>query len=421
MTAKNPVLGVDFGTSNSAVGFTLNGVTRLVPVEAGQDTLPTALFFDSVEKTTLFGRAAQAALIAGEERRYMRALKSLLGTSLMRESRMLLGRRTDFIAIVGSFLAELRSRAEAASGQKFEFALSGRPVMFHSADPDRNAQALVDLRDCYLAAGFTDVRFMPEPEAAALANRDALGPGDLGLIVDVGGGTSDFTLFRQQGEAGIEILRSGGLRIGGTDFDRELSLRQVMPLLGAGSQIRHVFGDDTHEAPAAIFADLATWQKIPFLYTHETRRAAADLAKYATEPERLARLVQVLDDELGHDVAFAVEAGKSASNRIDGSAPPEIRLDVIERGLRVPLPAALLSATLSEMARSIADTALRTVEDAGIKPTELNSLIFVGGSSLMNVVELSLRHNFPKAQVHRRAALTAIVDGLALAAGRPFD
>jgi hypothetical chaperone protein len=420
MAAQSPVLGIDFGTSNSAAGFTLEGQTTLIDIESDRQTMPTALFFDAEEKRVIYGSAAQAALIAGDEGRYMRALKSLLGTALMRESRMLQGRRMDFVAIVGRFLSEVKTRAEAATGQRFDYALSGRPVLFHSSDAERNAQALVDLRDCYLEAGFKDVRFMPEPEAAALANRDALAPGDLGLIVDVGGGTSDFTLFRQQGAAGIEILRSDGLRLGGTDFDRELSLRHVMPLLGVGSQIRHVFGNETHEAPAAIFADLATWQKIPFLYTHETRRAAADLAKYAVEPDLMARLVQVLKDELGHDVAFAVEAGKIASNTTDGAAPPEIKLDVIERGLRVPLPAALLSATLAEMAQNISDTALKTVENAQMKPEDLTSLIFVGGSSLMGVVEMALRRAFPQAQVHRRAALTAVVDGLALAAGRPF-
>lgn len=421
MAASPSVLGIDFGTSNSAAGVALDGVPQLIEVERGAQTLPTAVFFDFDERRIVYGRPAQEALIGGDEGRYMRALKSLLGTSLMRESRMLLGKRMDFISIVGRFLAEIKLRAEAATGQQFDRALSGRPVMFHSADAARNAQALIDLTECYHAAGFKDVKFMAEPEAAALANRAYLNPGDLGLIVDIGGGTSDFTLFRQQGDAGIHILASNGLRLGGTDFDRELSLKHVMPYLGMGSDIKHMFGGDTHVAPQSMFADLATWQKIPFLYTRETRRAAEDLSRHAVEPDLLARLVTVLEDELGHDLAFAVEAGKIAANDPDAMALPEIKLDMLERGLHLPLPAAMMAATLADMAGKIGETARETVAQAGMNTDDVTRLIFVGGSSLMGVVDTSLRRVFPQAEVHQAEALTGVVDGLALAAATAFD
>ncbi|MFD2741514.1 Hsp70 family protein [Sulfitobacter aestuarii] len=419
--ANSAALAIDFGTSNSAAGFVQHTEARLIGIETDAQTMPTALFFDAEERRVVYGRAAQEALIGGDDGRYMRALKSLLGTSLMRESRLLLGQRLDFIAIIGRFLAEVKSRAEAVSGLRFERALSGRPVLFHSADPTRNSQALVDLQECYHAAGFNDVRFMAEPEAAARANRDALAPGDLGLIVDIGGGTSDFTLFRQEGAADIEILASHGLRLGGTDFDRELSLSQVMPHLGMGSEVRHMFGSHTHTAPNGIFSDLATWQKIPFLYTRESRRLAQDLARHAVEPEKLGLLLRALEEELGHDIAFAVEDAKIAANDRQASAPPEIRLDMLERGLRLPLPAALMGATLAEMAARIAAAARATVEQAGREPEEVSKLIFVGGSSLMSVVDMAMHRAFPQAEAHRGAALTAIADGLTLASVSAFD
>lgn len=414
------VLGIDFGTSNSAVGICVEDQPHLIDMEPGQQTLPTAVFFDFEDQRVIYGTPAQRALIDGEEGRYMRALKSLLGTPLMRESRMLIGKRTDFIGIVGSFLAELKRRAEAATGQTFDRALSGRPVLFHSADEKRNAQALVDLRACYAAAGFDDVRFLPEPEAAALAARAALTPGDLGLVVDIGGGTSDFTLFRQKGTREIEILRSNGLRLGGTDFDKELSLAHVMPHLGRGTPIRHEFGDQTHIAPNKIFADLATWQKIPFLYGADTRRAAKDLARNAVETKRLARLVTVLEDELGHDLAFAVESGKMAANNPAATAPPEINLDFLEKGIRLPLPAAMMAATLAESAQRIAQTARETVSHAGYDADAVTKLVFVGGSSLMSVVDAAMRQQFPGAAVHQASALTGVVDGLARAAEEAF-
>ncbi|UOA25441.1 Hsp70 family protein [Pseudosulfitobacter sp. DSM 107133] len=413
-------LGIDFGTSNSAAGYAIDGQPHLVALESGEQTLPTAVFFDFDARKAVYGRPANDALIAGDEGRYMRALKSLLGTPLMRESRMLLNERQDFITIVARFLATMKARAEAESGLRFDRALSGRPVLFHSADAARNAQALVDLSECYHKAGFEAVRFMPEPEAAALASRAALQAGDLGLVVDIGGGTSDFTVFRHGAASGIDILASHGVRLGGTDFDRRLSLDHVMPHLGLGSDIRHAFGDQVHTAPRALFADLATWQKIPFLYAPESRRAAQDLAKYAVQPNLLNRLVRVLEEELGHDLAFAVEAGKIAANDPGATSLPEIKLSLLESGLSVPLPAAMMWAGLADMADQVGEAAMQAVVQAQVAPEAIDRLIFVGGSSLMAVIQGALTQRFPKAGVHHGAALTGIVEGLALASETAF-
>lgn len=413
-------LGIDFGTSNSAAGILVDGRPHLIPLEADAQTLPTAVFFDFEAGRMVVGEQASAALLAGDEGRYMRGLKSLLGTRLMRESRMLLGERLDFVDIVARFLAEVKSRAEVATGTMFDRALSGRPVRFHSADPRRDAQALADLTEAYRRAGFADVKFMNEPEAAALANRDVLAPGDLALIVDIGGGTSDFTLFRQKGRAEIDILASHGVRIGGTDFDRHLSIGRVMPQLGMGSPIRHAFGDDTHIAPNAIFNDLATWAKIPFLYGPDTRKAAAELERFAVHPKRLGRLVKVLEDELGHDLAFAVEAGKIMANT-PGVTDPVVKVGMLKPGATLPLPADWMTTRLFPLADEIGAAASEVLATAGVAPSQVDKVIFVGGSSLMQVVEDALRARLPNAGIHRGAALTAIVDGLAIGAATAFD
>lgn len=409
-------LGIDFGTSNSAAGICVDGKPQLITLESDEPTMPTAVFFDFEEKKMLVGAAASDALLGGEEGRYMRGLKSLLGTRLIRESRMLLGERLDFIDIVARFLTEVKTRAEAATGQTFTRAVSGRPVRFHSEDEARNIQALEDLKECYARAGFDDVRFLNEPEAAARASRDVLNAGDLGLVVDIGGGTSDFTLFRQSGSTDIDILASYGVRIGGTDFDRRLSIKRVMPQLGMGSPIRHAFGNDTHIAPNAIFNDLATWAKIPFLYGPDTLRAAKDLQKYAVHEGRLARLVKVLEEELGHDLAFAVEAGKIMANT-PGVENPVIKVGMLKRKAVLPLPAEMMTAKLAGLADQIGAAAEATLAAADVDAQAVNKLIFVGGSSLMQVVQDALTTRLPRAEVHRGAALTGIVDGLALASG----
>ena len=414
MTAPS-TLGIDFGTSNSAAGIAVSGRPWLVEMEPGEQTLPTAVFFAEDSRQMRIGHSATRALISGEEGRFMRALKSLLGTSLLHEERRLGGERISFATIIARFLAELKRRAEAATRMQFTHALSGRPVRFHSKDADRETQAEKDLRACYLEAGFQDVMFMYEPEAALRAA--APSPG-LGLIVDIGGGTSDFTAFELGADGSARILASHGVRLGGTDFDRQLSIHHVMPLLGRGSQIRNTFGGGSLPAPNRLFNDLATWQLIPFLYSPENRRAAQDLAANAVEPEKLARLVAVLEDELGHELAFAVERGKIRANGAENTAAIDLKL--LQRGLSVPMPAADMNQTLAEQTRSIGLCAAETLDLAGLEGAQVDRIVMVGGSSLLAAVQAEMRSLCPNARVETENAMTAVADGLALAAGTAF-
>ncbi|MDK3019807.1 Hsp70 family protein [Pseudodonghicola flavimaris] len=409
-------LAIDFGTSNSAAAILEGGHIRRLPIEAGAETLPTAVFFPADGGPMVLGAAAAEALIAGEEGRYMRALKSVLGTSLLHESRLIGGRRRTIAEIIADFLRHLRQRAEAGTGRRFTRALSGRPVHFHTNAPELDAQAEADLRACYAAAGFDEVRFLAEPEAAAIASHGMGNRGDLGLIVDIGGGTSDFSVFRSQAPgAGAlpEILASHGIRLGGTDFDHAVSMAHAMPALGYGGQLRREMGAGLLPVPHALYVDLATWAKIPFLYTPETRRAVARMAKLAVAPEQMGRLVTVLEEELGHELAFAVEKGKIAAN--SGVAEAWVEMGFIDRGLRQPVTGDSLDRALTAYRAELRAAAAETLQLAGVAPEAIGRVILVGGSSLMRAVSEEAMALCPDATVLRSEAFTAVVDGLALA------
>ncbi|MEZ5888705.1 MAG: Hsp70 family protein [Paracoccaceae bacterium] len=403
-------IGIDFGTSNSAAAVLSEGQAVMIPLEPGRETLPTAIFLDYAARSTLIGSAAVAAMIDGRDGRFMRALKSILGTPLARERRQFLNRRLTLLEIVAEFLAEVRLRAEAALGRPVRSVVAGRPVRFHSADPGRNARAAEDLAECYAMAGFREVRFLAEPEAAARATGAGAG---LGLIVDIGGGTSDFTLFEAGGQ-GIRILASHGIRLGGTDFDRMLSLARIMPLLGLGGQLRNELGPGLHDVPQALFHELASWEKIAFLYSPATLREVRLWARQAVEPRRLGRLVSVIEDELGHDVAFAVEAAKLAANDTGSGV---VDLSMIAQGLQPALAAADLAEVLAPPAWQIGLAIGETLDRAGSAPKDVARVIFVGGSSLLGAVDRQVRALLPAASFERSDVFTAVVRGLARAAG----
>ncbi|MGR3636112.1 MAG: Hsp70 family protein [Shimia sp.] len=408
-------LGIDFGTSNSAAGFMQDGQPRLIEFD-GQTTLPTTFFFDFDSRKTLLGEPANQALLEGLEGRFMRALKRVLGTTLMHEKRQILNTRVTFVDIIARFLRHIKTTSEAQTGLTFDHAISGRPVVFHATNDPREQQAEDDLRACYLAAGFSEVTFVAEPEAAAIAD-GALVDGDgIGLIVDIGGGTSDFSLFRTH-EGTVDILANHGVRIGGTDFDRALSFAEVMPHLGKGSLLRDHFGPGRFPTPNAIFNDLATWEKIPFLYTAQTQRKVAEMLKQAEEPQKLSRLADVLRDELGHDIAFASEAGKIAAN---GNAnDPLISLTTVESGLTIALPPAKLTEILSPFGDDMRQGVNDTLGIAGLKADQIDRVIYVGGSSLLTVVSDAVKTVTPNAAHSFSEVFTAVTDGLARATDRP--
>lgn len=415
MAQNGPTLGVDFGTSNSAAAVLRDGKPHLITMAPGQTTLPSTFFFDYDTRQTLIGAPANQALLDGIEGRFMRALKRVLGTSLMHESRQILNQRVTFVEIIARFLRQIKTKAETETGLTFDHVLSGRPVVFHGKDDPREAQAEADLRDCYLAAGFKSVDFMCEPEAAAIASGASAQTHETGLIVDIGGGTSDFSLFRST-ETGVEILANHGVRFGGTDFDRAISIDRVMPLLGKGTRLRKQIGPGLLPIPNAIFNDLATWENIPFLYTAKTRRTVDEMLRLSDAPETLSLLAAVLRDELGHDLAFAVEHGKIDAN--SAVKDPRIHLSPVKPGLSVPLPAETLALILAPYADTLRTGAQDTLALAGQDPSQIDKVIYVGGSSLISMVPDTMKSLLPEASHTFTDVFTAVTDGLARASAQ---
>ncbi len=408
---RSHTLAIDFGTSNSAAALAHAGGVYRIAIEHGAETLPTAVFFPASGGAMRIGRAASEALIGGTEGRYMRALKSVLGAPLLHEARLIGGRRRSLAEIITAFLAELRSRAETATGLRFAHALSGRPVHFHP-QPERDAQAEADLRACYLGAGFETVRFLAEPEAAALATCGLGAAEQTGLIVDIGGGTSDFSVF-QTLHGRVEILASHGIRLGGTDFDQAVSLAHAMGLLGLGGSLRRALGPGLLPVPRAPYVELSNWAQIPFLYTPEMRRMVAGMQRQVVDPAAMGRFATVLDQELGHALAFAVERGKIAANR-DGQG--RIDMAMIAAGLGAAISAHSLDSALLPERLALREAAAQTLAMSGVSPAALGRVILVGGSSLMRLVAEEMAALCPQAQILRSEAFTAVVDGLALAA-----
>ena len=184
--------GVDFGTSNSTVGWSRPGQHALLSLEDGKPTLPSAIFFHDEDNEVSYGRGAIADYLAGYDGRLMRSMKSLLGSSLIDGSTEVQGRSIPFRVLLTRFIAELKRRAETAAGRDFQRVVLGRPVFFVDDDPAADQTAQDTLGEIARQVGFTDIEFQFEPLAAAFDYESQIDREELVLVIDIGGGTSDF-------------------------------------------------------------------------------------------------------------------------------------------------------------------------------------------------------------------------------------
>jgi hypothetical chaperone protein len=396
MTSSPPgTLGIDFGTSNSAVSWAdPQGLARLIPLEGEALVMPTAVFFNAEDHRTHFGRDAVRQYLSGTEGRLMRSFKSLLGSPLLLEKTEVNHRQISFQDIVATFLAELRQRAAQALGSAPTRVVLGRPVHFVDDNPQRDARAQQSLHDAALSVGFEQVSFQLEPIAAALDYERRLTRESLALVVHLGGGTSDFTVVRlgpersAQTDRRADVLATSGVHIGGTDFDHKLSLECVMPLLG----YRHL-GPQRREVPSRVFFDLSTWHLIQWLYLPRALNQAQALRGDYTQTRLHDRLMTVLRHRDGHRLAHAVEQAKIACSQ--SGAETALALPFIEADLQVPLTPADLRGHLDDLLLRTVACARDCVRRAGLANGALDAIYLTGGSSALRPFQLALQAEFP--------------------------
>lgn len=408
-TGEPGILGIDFGTSNSAVAWRCgSGPARLLALEGKATNLPTALFYNAEEPGVHFGREAVALYLAGTEGRLLRSLKSLLGSALLMEKTALNGELVSFQEIITVFLAELRRRSAGLLGFAPREAVIGRPVHFVDDDAARDALAERTLREAAERAGFVKVRFQLEPVAAALDYAQRIPKDSVVLIVDIGGGTSDFSVVRLRAGDGLasEVLATSGVHVGGTDFDRKLNLENVMPLMG----LRHI-GPQGREVPSAVFHDLATWHLIHWRYTPQALREAQALRTDYADVRLHARLMRVLQQRHGHRIAHAVEAAKIASSERGEAA--KIALDEIEAGLATQISPAAARAQLAALLDSVVACAQECIHRAGRDAQGVDALYLTGGSSALAPLQQVLARAFAGTPMVQGDLFGGVATGLA--------
>lgn len=411
--------GIDFGTSNSSVAVASNGVITPVPMADGSVTIPSAIFFPKFDSKPVYGKIAMQRFLQREEGRLMRSLKRVLGTTLMKQGTMVNGKVLKFDYIISAFIKNLKATTETFYGTEIENVVMGRPVHFVDNDPSADQRATDELRSIAGKIGFKHIDFQFEPIAAAFAHETRIEGEKLALVVDLGGGTADFTVIRlskkyiTKNNRTEDILANTGVRVGGNDFDKQLSLAAIMPELGYLS----TYGAKKLEVPMKYFHDLAEWSKVNLLYTTKTLSHTRQLLHESHDRKRFGRLLKILEQESGHSLLAAAEDTKIALTAEDVH-PADFGF--LEQHFTILVSRSQFEESIQEELKKIVDSAKECLTKARVTENQVDLIILTGGSTEVPLVKATFLKMFPNAALAEENKLSSVGLGLAYDSDRKF-
>jgi hypothetical chaperone protein len=434
-TAPQVSIGIDFGTTNSAVALYQPGhdvqLARFTFRSETQPACRSVLYFEQSKSSSGLRRvhgwsgpeAIERYLDADEKGRLIQSLKSHLSSRSLTATEVF-GRRHRIEELVTRIVSDLRKHAESQFGLAIRRATVGRPVRFVGAESIEDDDFAVSrLREAFLAAGFDEVEFELEPIGAAFAYEANLDHDELILIGDFGGGTSDFSLLRvgpevkRRGRRPEDLLGNSGVGLAGDAFDARIIRKLVSPALGSNSEARSL-NKILPAVPAWIYANLERWHYLSFLRTNNVREILKSAHARALEPDKIEALIAVIDGDLGYQLHQAVQQVKfelSQKDRAefrfrDGTA----HAHTID--LKIPVTRHEFELWIAEDLAAIEHSVDALLKSTGVHPREVDRVFLTGGTSFVPAVRRIFTARFGEEKLRGGNEFTSVAQGLALRA-----
>ena len=419
-------IGIDFGTTNTVVALSSDtGPARLVRFAAPEGELfayRSAISFHAPperpsDRTVESGPWAIEAYVEDPlETRFIQSFKSFSASASFTETQIL-GRRYQFEDLLSAFLLKLRDHAGAELGTLPERVIVGRPVVFAGNFPDEDL-ALSRYEAAFQRLGFKEVLYAYEPVGAAFFFARELTEDATVLVGDFGGGTSDFSIIRfhrENGEIASTPLGRSGVGVAGDAFDYRIIDQVVSPELGKGSSYMS-FGK-TLPIPNRYYSTFARWDQLALMRASREMREIRRLVRDAVEPDKLARLVEVLDENHGYMLYRAVSRLKEALSR---DTEAEFRFEAGDISIVRTVARAEFEAWITPELTLIEGAVDQALADANLAPDQIDRIFLTGGSSLVPAVRDIFHRRFDSDRIETGSELESIASGLALM-GRERD
>lgn len=435
MSYTGPSIGIDFGTTNSSVAIITEGELHLLSFPSLQGLTESYRSVLYLEQHRHAGRtqlksftgplAIEHYLHAESPGRLIQSLKSYLPSRSLTGTEVF-GRRYTLEELIARILTDLRLSIERHIGEPVRHATVGRPVRFVSAETEEDdAFAVSRLEMAFKQAGFDSVSFEYEPIGAAYAYESSLTHDELILIGDFGGGTSDFSLLhvgpgvRARGRRGKDLLGNAGLGLAGDAFDARIVRKLVSPVLGSDSFERTFSHAADRPAPiipavpAWIYANLERWHYLSFLKTRNVTEMLRAAKARAEEPEKIAALITLIEEDLGYQLHQAIQRLKVDLSHAE-AAEFKFRdgsLDIIAQVQRSDF-----EGWITDDLAAIEATVDGLLASTGIEAAKVDRVFLTGGTSFVPAVRRIFNERFTEQRVVTGGEFTSVAKGLALRA-----
>lgn len=410
--------GLDFGTTHSVISvLDDSGHATVLPVGgSGQRTVRSVLFFpyDSPEKTLIGQEAIDSYLIAGERGRFLQSVKSAL-TDDKFTGTLINGRKHSIEDLVSYIISFLKAKADDIIGHNVENVVLGRPAIF-SNDPQKEQLARERLVTAAQKAGFKEVRFQLEPIAAAFHYESTLAKPETVLVVDLGGGTSDFTLMRLSPEKRLSTERNGdiigtsGIYIGGDNFDARIMWSKVVKYFG--SEVNYKSGSKMLQVPHRIIGAITDWRRLSFIredrYEQETIQL---IMRTADDQEPILRLQSLINDDLGFFLAQSVEQAKC---QLSNHQQTEIVFERNDISINEPIRHTEFEESVQGELSKIEGCLDKLLLSSGTEAPQIDTVFLTGGTSYVPSVRGLFEEKMGAGRVVQGDAFLSVASGLAL-------
>jgi hypothetical chaperone protein len=436
-------VGIDFGTSNSGVAVYGGRQVHLLPVDPKNvipEVIKTVLYItreyrpsigqeavghyyrDNVNRQRRFVRQWAGEIdVYGADMHYVRdifvyvdelqpgRLLQYIKTALRKEGyegTQIFERYYTVGDLTRTYLGLLKERAEQVLGEPIQAVTLGRPVKF-SESPEQDQKAQETLRQAAFEAGFKEVDFELEPIAAALDFEQSLTRPQNVVIFDFGGGTLDIAVMRLGDPRKREVYASGGVDIAGSDFDRAIIDKRMLPHFGYG-QVKH------HPEIMEMVNAIPDWMALPYLGTPINKNILEKAIHAGVAPIQMKALQGLIYDDLAFTFYNRVEAGKIALSE-DGATI--ITLEDKDIALWEMYTRYQFEQDIHHYLVDVERVLLDTIARSGLEPGQIDAVVKTGGSSSIPLFTGMLARIFGREKVKVSDAFTSVVAGLAIKAG----
>ena len=434
-------VGIDFGTSNSGVAVYDGQHVRLLPVDPKNvipEVIKTVLYVTREYRCYLGQEAVEAYYRdnVNRQRRYVKQwageidfrgadmhyvrdifvyvdelkpgrLLQYLKTALRKENYQGTRIFEKFYTpgdLAKTYLSLLKRRAEDVLGEKIEAVTLGRPVKFsESSEQDKKAEET--LREAAHEAGFKKVDIELEPVAAALYYEQSISKPQNVVIFDFGGGTLDIAVMRL-GDKNRQVYASGGVDIAGSDFDRAIIEKRMLPHFGLG-QVKH------HPEILEMIHAVPDWMALPELGTPINKNVLEKAIQAKIAPVRLKALEGLIYNDLAFTFYNRVEAGKIALSKEGATV---ISLEDKNVALWDMYTRHQFESDIHHYLVDVEKVLLDTIAKSGLEPGQIDAVVKTGGSSNIPLFTGMLAKIFGLEKVKESSAFSSVVAGLAIKA-----